>query len=95
MYKMVDKSPGRYVTQIGQVDLVEVEVRMFDNRDPDKGTEDWVFFLVEDENSNLREQVEMVCEKMGYTLCEMGDFKRMPYTFEVGKTMVRLAQQNQ
>jgi len=94
MYKMTINPPaGNFVTQIAEHVILEVEVLMADNRDDEKPAEDFVFFLEDDGDFTIKERCEEICKQMGYTLKAIGEYRRRVYTYDVGKTMIRLAQQ--
>ena len=97
MYKM-NSDPvnpaNNFVTEIAEHTLLEVEVVLEDNRNPEWKPVDFVFFIEDDNDFTIKERCEKICQQMGYTLKAIGEYKRISYTYDVARQIVRLTQQS-
>ena len=89
MYKKNIDPANNYVTQIVEHTLLKVQViveeEISDDNRPPKGPEEFVYFLEDDNDFTIREQCEKICNKMGYKLNAIGEYKRITHSYDVRK----------
>ena len=102
MYKITNDPPaGNTIVQMVEHKLVEVAVRLIDNRkNPDfskpekpEDIEEFVLFIEYEEEEGLWKKVSDIVAEKGYTLYGMSEPKRITYQYDAGIAFIRAYKQ--